>query len=291
MSTYNGELYLKEQINSILEQEDVKVDIWIRDDGSVDSTVQIINDYMKEYSNIKYYTGKNLKSAQSFIDLLYTIEGYDYYAFADQDDVWYRRKLIEGIKYLKDDYHLYGCKKEIVNENLEVLNKKDEYPKCLELGVTILRCKISGCTMIFDRFLKNKLMEYRPQVVTMHDSWVLKVACCVGKVYFDSNKYILYRQHSKNVVGAKQDLLNLWKKRIKNLKKRKKNLTRIKMAEELYRGYSKYLNDKEKEHLYNFINSRNSFKDRIKVIFSNFIKGDSYLDTIILKIIILLGLI
>ena len=72
MSTYNGEKYLREQIDSILNQENVEVDILIRDDGSTDNTLNILKEYIKKHKNINYYTGANLRSAKSFMNLLFT---------------------------------------------------------------------------------------------------------------------------------------------------------------------------------------------------------------------------
>ena len=125
MSTYNGEKYLKEQLDSILNQNSIIVDILIRDDGSTDKTLNILDEYNKKYNNIRYYTGENLKSAKSFLDLLFTAGEYDYYSFSDQDDVWDRDKLLVAVSKLKEGYNLYGCKKKIVNSNLEPLNKED----------------------------------------------------------------------------------------------------------------------------------------------------------------------
>ena len=188
MSTYNGEKYLKEQLDSILNQNSIIVDILIRDDGSTDKTLNILDEYNKKYNNIRYYTGENLKSAKSFLDLLFTAGEYDYYSFSDQDDVWDRDKLLVAVSKLKEGYNLYGCKKKIVNSNLEPLNKEDEIPSSLKLGNVILRCRISGCTMVFNRELRNYLLKCSPKIISMHDSWVLKVAVSTGKVFYDENK-------------------------------------------------------------------------------------------------------
>ena len=73
MSTYNGELYIKEQINSILQQKNVKVDLFIRDDGSKDKTLEILESYAKKWNNIHIVKGKNLGVGNSFMELLYSI--------------------------------------------------------------------------------------------------------------------------------------------------------------------------------------------------------------------------
>ena len=291
MSTYNGEKYLKEQLDSILNQNSIIVDILIRDDGSTDKTLNILDEYNKKYNNIRYYTGENLKSAKSFLDLLFTVGEYDYYSFSDQDDVWDRDKLLVAVSKLKEGYNLYGCKKKIVNSNLEPLNKEDEIPSSLKLGNVILRCRISGCTMVFNRELRNYLLKCSPKIISMHDSWVLKVAVSTGKVFYDENEYILYRQHDNNVVGARKNFLGQLKRRLLNLKKRREqSFVRISMAKELYSNYNNYLSNKASRNLYYFTNYKEHFIYRIKLFVNNFIQGDNLIDTFIIKILILLGL-
>ena len=89
MSTYNGEKYIRDQIDSILSQIKVNVTLFIRDDGSTDSTVKIITQYTEKYSNIKFWVGENIGVGNSFMQLLYSLtDEFDYYAFSDQDDIW-----------------------------------------------------------------------------------------------------------------------------------------------------------------------------------------------------------
>ena len=93
MSTYNGEKYLNEQIDSILSQSgNFELSLLVRDDGSTDETINILNKY-QNLGKLKWYSGKNLGPGKSFIDLLYKTHGYDYYAFSDQDDVWMTGKI------------------------------------------------------------------------------------------------------------------------------------------------------------------------------------------------------
>ena len=291
MSTYNGEKYLKEQLDSILDQNSIIVDILVRDDGSTDKTLNILDEYSKKYKNIRYYNGENLKSAKSFMNLLFTVEEYPYYAFSDQDDIWDKDKLIVATTKLKEGYNLYGCKKNIVNSNLEFLNREDETPSSLKLGSIILRCRISGCTMVFDKELRNNLLKCNPEMISMHDSWVLKVAVSTGKVFYDENKYILYRQHDNNVVGAKKSFLDQLKKRLLNFRKRREQgFVRLLMAKELYNRYSESLSKEDKESLFYFVYHRENLKNRIKLVSRNFLHGDNILDTFIIKILALLGI-
>lgn len=291
MSTYNGEKYLREQLDSILWQEGVALDILIRDDGSTDKTVEILEEYSKKYSNIIYYVGKNLKSAWSFMELLYLCKKYDFYAFADQDDVWKKEKLKEGIEKLEGNIHLYGGKKIIVDRDLNILSQEDDVPKKLTLGSVMTECKISGCTMIFDDYLREKILEYKPQNISMHDSWVLKVAKCIGEIYYDNNTYIYYRQHDNNVVGARKSFFIRVIRYLRNFKvNRKKNLLK-EMGKEIYDGYGKYLKEEERKMLYHLANLDIKYSYRIKIVKKDFLFKDSRIERFILKLFILLKII
>ena len=93
MSTYNGEEFVAEQMDSILNQTYKNIEIIVRDDGSKDSTTKIIKEYQKKYKNIKLYEGENLGFIKSFFELLKLVEA-DYYAYADQDDIWIENKIL-----------------------------------------------------------------------------------------------------------------------------------------------------------------------------------------------------
>lgn len=99
LSTYNGEKYLPELLESVLAQKDIYVDILARDDGSTDKTVEIL----KKYDRVKVYGGNNLKPAKSFLDLIWKADiNYDYYALCDQDDVWKEEKIISAVKCIEN---------------------------------------------------------------------------------------------------------------------------------------------------------------------------------------------
>ena len=102
MSTYNGERYLREQIDSILNQKiEVCFDLIVRDDGSTDKTIEILKMYA-DAGKLFFSIGKNVGAARGFVNLLHENPGYDYYAFSDQDDVWNEDKLKKGITAIQD---------------------------------------------------------------------------------------------------------------------------------------------------------------------------------------------
>ena len=103
MSTYNGEKYLKEQIDSILAQKNVEVTIQVRDDGSTDGTIRILEEYQK-CGKLNWYSSTNMGPAKSFLDLVYNAPlKYDYYAFCDQDDYWKEDKLYKAIETVSEN--------------------------------------------------------------------------------------------------------------------------------------------------------------------------------------------
>ena len=95
MSTYNGEKYVREQINSILMQKNVEVSVLVRDDGSTDGTLEVINGLQDD--RITVLNGENMGCEASFFELLMHCKGYEYYAFSDQDDIWLEDKLARAI--------------------------------------------------------------------------------------------------------------------------------------------------------------------------------------------------
>ena len=104
MSTYNGEKYIREQLNSIINQTYPSIKILVRDDGSSDGTIEILEEYAAKYDNMAYYAGKNLGVIQSFLQLLKDSDDSSaYYAFSDQDDVWLPEKIEKAVEMIENN--------------------------------------------------------------------------------------------------------------------------------------------------------------------------------------------
>lgn len=218
MSSYNGEKYIREQIESILAQKDVDITLYVRDDGSTDDTVGIIRSYLKN-GNVKLLVdGKNLRPGLSFLTLLKKVvkseTEYDYFAFADQDDIWLDEKLISAVEMIKESEKpaLY-CSNQFLykngqNEGLRFTDEPD-----LSLLGHVSNNDIYGCTMVFDYSIGKKVVESPiPSKSYLdsrcHDSWVFIVSLIFGNVFYDSRSYILYRIHESNTVGIKERTLS-----------------------------------------------------------------------------------
>lgn len=219
MSTYNGEDFLKDQINSIFAQKDVIVDLYIRDDGSKDHTLEIIQSFTDNKLPIHLIVGnKNVGPGLSFMMLLYYLrdlgQAYDYYAFSDQDDVWGENKLINAIEKILNESEkgtLY-CSNQTLYINGEIKGLRHSYVPDLSLKGHISKNYISGCTFVFDYVLFERITntEFPDESLIKkrcHDSWIILEAIICGRVIYDPNSFILYRIHANNAVGIKKQTL------------------------------------------------------------------------------------
>lgn len=219
LSTYNGERYISHQIDSILAQENVDVSILVRDDGSTDNTKIILKDYCSKHHNVSLMEGnENLRPGNSFMRLLYwagedEYDKYDYYAFADQDDIWLKCKLIKSIEIIEantntDEAVLY-CSNQIIYKNESRCGLRFANPPKIDLASVISSNKVSGCTFVMNRKLMREICNAAPpsealMLRRMHDVWIALAAICLGKVIYDEKSYILYRIHDNNAVGIKK---------------------------------------------------------------------------------------
>lgn len=260
MSSYNGEKYIKEQIDSILSQEGVEVSLLIRDDSSSDNTLKIIENLSKNHKNISYYQGENIGAARSFMNLVNKAKEADFYAFADQDDVWMPEKLISAIEKLKNEDEsipsLYISALEVVDENLNTIEIKKVSGNFSFEG-EMIRNFSTGCTMVFNKKLFEIVKMYNPEYIIMHDSWITRVCYGIGgKVIIDDNTYIKYRQHEDNVVGYNDEGIEKIKKQFKIAFKDNISM-RANIAGELKKGYYDLLTQNNKQVVDNLINYRN----------------------------------
>lgn len=239
MSTYNGEEYIAEQIKSIFNQKDCDIKLLVRDDGSTDSTVSIIENMKKKYP-IKVINGKNLKPAKSFLKALRLSDtDVDYYAFSDQDDVWKDEKISRAINKIKHEENnnmiLYTGNLCAVDKKLNVL-KQQLLPESIDFDYKILishSSKLFGCTMVFNKNLRNYICNNSSSDAIMHDLWLGILASLKGKIIYDSLPFIYYRQHDDNQVGSQLTFKEKMQNRVSFLKGNNKgNIAR--QAKEIY---------------------------------------------------------
>lgn len=255
LSTYNGEKYLKEQLDSLFSQSYKNFKIIVRDDGSIDKTLDILKTYDIELLQ----PSVNLGVKKSFEVLLqYACENNDtkYFMFCDQDDIWKSDKIEKTLEKMQELENLYGNKipllvhtdLEVVNEDLKTIHYSMwQYekinPNLNTLNRLLIQNTITGCTTMINNALLKKSLPISKECI-MHDWWIGLVVSCFGKIGYIKDCTIKYRQHSKNDTGSKKfDLKYIFKKM--NFKDTDKYVLQ---AKKFLEAYEKDL-DKEKRQL------------------------------------------
>nr|WP_270258354.1 glycosyltransferase family 2 protein [Coprococcus catus] len=267
LASYNGEKYIEEQIQSLLDQTFKDIFIFIRDDGSSDKTFEIEKKYENEYpEKIKVMQRQSGKggSKENFWTLceIAVKTSVDYFMFCDQDDVWNKNKIeITFNRMLKVEKKYEGrpvlvhTDLEVVDQNLESLGTSFMEYRALDSTITsinrlLVQNNVTGCTMMINRVLLEKAMKLSDiDAIAMHDWWFSLVASLFGKISFVDQATIKYRQHGNNVVGATK--VNTFSFILQRL--RGKNHIRevfhlsSTQAQELLKIYDRKLNQKQKQ--------------------------------------------
>ena len=215
LSTYNGELYLEEQINSLLKQTFNSWHLLIRDDGSVDNTRKIISKYCELYPEkiIEITDNNGNMGASLSFSLLLERSKSKYIMFCDQDDVWLEDKIAitydEILKLEKQNEDLplmVFTDLYVVDENLSIVNDSFMADQKLFSDVvnnvykTLALNIVAGCTMMINETAKKFILPFPKFLI--HDYWIGVNIVHYGKCKYINKKTILYRQHGSNVYGA-----------------------------------------------------------------------------------------
>lgn len=248
LSTYNGERYLREQLDSVLAQKEADVRILVRDDGSCDDTVPILEEYRKKGA-LEYFSGAHLGAAGSFLELLSCAPESPGYALCDQDDIWMPEKLktaAAGLAGRKGPALFYHGVTLTDMEGRETGYYFREQSKAQNLAYSALfGDEIPGCTMVLNRALAEAVNAYRPGYVTIHDAWIHRVCLCVGGTVIGEEKpFLYYRQHDRNTIGMKKRTLQ---EQLAQFMRRERKFSRL--AGEMLKGYAAYLSEKDRELL------------------------------------------
>lgn len=202
MCTYNGDRFIREQIDSILSQTYSNIEIVIVDDGSKDNTLSIINEYLKNDNRIKFFQNKkNLGFVKNFEYAISLCSG-DYIALADQDDIWKKDKIEVFIKNIGNNLLIYSdailvdkyskeIGKELIRPNGNLVKGK-----CNKAFI-FYNC-VSGNTLMFKRELIKYILPI-PNEMAFHDIWIAFVASTIGTITYTDIAYTYYRRYSEQV--------------------------------------------------------------------------------------------
>lgn len=225
MATYNGEKYIRQQMDSILAQENVNVSVFVRDDHSSDTTVDVVKEYADRTGKVYLLPSKpaQLRVTKNFYSIVKEIDlsTQDYLAYSDQDDIWFTGKMDAAIKALaishSDAYAsnlLSGDadgklmqKKSVVTKLIQyVFNRKSTKQTSYDY---YFEAASAGCTLVLKKetalYFQKRVQEIYDAIPsdTSHD-WSTYAITRIGgfKWFIDERSFIIYRQHAENAYGA-----------------------------------------------------------------------------------------
>lgn len=300
MATYNGENYIREQLDSIINQSYTDWKLYISDDCSTDRTLSIIKEYMNRDSRISLVPCRKNGNARDNFMYLLNFSNSRYIMFCDQDDVWLKDKVKNAygsIKRLENGDirtpSLIFSDLYVVDKDLQMLS--DSYFKYQNLKTNfnfekiLIQNSITGCTMIFNESLKDiTLKTSNIENIIMHDWWMALISSCFGKINVVDKIDIKYRQHGNNSVGAKNtNSISYIISKVLNISEIKNDIRKTQIQAKCFYENFKNVNNltKEQEQFLLFAKSFGECMDKGKInrlyfYKKNRIKKNSILKTI-----------
>lgn len=219
MASYDGETYISEQIQSIVDQTFKNWTLWIQDDASTDGTVDIIKKYMNNDQRIRLSVNNGIHGPyynfHSLINQAKALDTYDYYMFSDHDDVWYPDKIEKMVEAAsKQEINtpvMVYANMQIIDGNGNVteddINKKLVL-KCRGQWDLFYSHRVYGCNSLFNRALFNIVpkveVDFEREIIGIlcHDNYYAKFASVYGKLVYLDKITMSYRRYGKNVTAA-----------------------------------------------------------------------------------------
>jgi len=281
MSTYNGERFLREQLDSIFSQKNVRVSLMVRDDGSKDHTCDILAEYGSKHPEMEWERGENVGFVGSFTALVK--KAYEsalrpsFYAFADQDDIWMSHKLIKACETLstKDD----SRPNLFTSNSMQIDAKGNELvpfhqgpvPKFRKGNVLVFGTE-QGCSMVFNRKAIEIYASHAPSV-TWHDRWLYHICYFLGSVTYCHDSLFFYRRHEHNALanhkagsleGEPSKIVRVYR----ILFKEPPVTNHVEMAQEFYTQFSSQLSKEDRTLFKRFVACRKNIFSKIYILFS-----------------------
>jgi len=203
LATFNGELYLKEFLDSLYAQQQVSIHLIVSDDGSTDSTLKILESYKSKFTKFTLLSGPQDGPMRNFFFLLRASKGI-YIALADQDDIWNKDHLKNSVDRIRTS-ECPSMTFTSVEQFDELTNYRKLWPSHYngpEFPGIIFENTARGCTFVLNQQARELVNLKEPRNAIMHDWWILLLIQLYGKVVFEPKPEIQYRLHSKNFVGV-----------------------------------------------------------------------------------------
>lgn len=280
MATFNGEKFIKEQIDSIFNQRgNFEITLLVHDDGSDDDTLDILNHYKVKI--IKRNNKKRLGPSRSFGELIsFSIRNrsFDYIMFSDQDDIWCEDKILKSYNAILSEEKLNPYLPILVHADLLLVDHRNHVicnsflkmnsinPKKNNLNNLLVQNIVTGSTIMINKNLAKNIGSV-PSNAIMHDWWIALVASLVGKIIFIPEVLVRYRQHGNNYYGGLSYVKKSIKKKAEDIKQ--EFLSCINQAREFYNLYGSLMTDKQEKLINNFINIKK--KNNLTMLYNLFL--------------------
>ena len=301
LAAYNGVSYIEEQIRSILGQTLPPDQLLISDDGSTDGTVELLERLQAEYPSVLRLVAHKREGdyqdrwdqvpapAMNFFWLLSQVSTKpgEYILLSDQDDVWLPEKIAHSVEAVKlaeaqspnVPIALFGDAR-VVDDSLQQLHPSFQqmsgyHTDALDVAHLLMENKLIGCTMLFNRALRDKLTDTVPDGLRMHDWWIALIASAFGRIIYLDEPLLLYRQHTGNVVGG-SSRSHYITNRVKHLTAQRQVLyDTCKQAEVFLTIYNDQLTETQKRlvSLFAGLPSANWFTRRYLILRYHFLKS------------------
>jgi glycosyltransferase involved in cell wall biosynthesis len=210
LGSYNGGFYIQEQLDSFVKQSHKDWVLWASDDGSTDNTVDVVKNFALKIGaqRVHQVNGPKKGFAKNFLALVCNSDlNADAYAYADQDDIWIADKLERAVHFFKSvpatTPALYCSRTQYVDQLNGNIGLSLPYSKPAVFANALIQNIASGNTMVFNEAARSLIVKAGDGVnIDLHDWWTyILVTGAGGKVFFDQEPSVRYRQHPNNLWG------------------------------------------------------------------------------------------
>lgn len=267
LSTFNGSRFLPELLASVLAQDYPDLSLSVRDDGSTDGTLELVERLLEARDGARVSSGANIGAARSFFMLLSSVDpAAAYAAFCDQDDVWLPGKLSSAVAALEAvrGPALYCSAIHLVCEDLSPAGLHRRCVRGPSFANALVENVATGCTIVLNRPAINLLTRHLPADLLMHDAWCYLVLAGCGRVLYDPKPGVLYRLHGSNAVGVANTLWAEWYGRACRHAATGHNRALTTQAAELGRLYGDELSLAAAATLDEFLSSQHTLPERLR---------------------------
>lgn len=270
LSTYNGEKYLRAQLDSFVALEEFELcTVLIRDDGSNDGTRDILQEYASKY-DFQIVFGENIGFIRSYQWLIHNSDAQcDYFALSDQDDVWAANKISVAYESLcshsGNQPVLFASRSCIVDEGLNYIGKSVFPRHGVHFYNAMVQNVLPGHTQVFNRSLRESLLTHDFSKAHGIDWWIYLVASSFGKIVYCEDCTVYHRQHGDNAVGYQINFWGNFKRRLMYIRQKKGNAIALQL-QAFYQAYGNELPQDYHQELESFLTALPHFYTRLNYL-------------------------